>query len=109
MEKVVTEVADNGEMAIEMFKNHKTWYYDLILMDIQMPKKDGWTAAKEIRSIATDYAQKIPIYALSANAFVEDKRHSIEMGMNGHISKPIDFERLKMIMSEARAEKTKTM
>lgn len=104
-ENVVTDIADDGDKAVEMFKASKNGYYDMILMDIQMVNVDGWTAAKEIRSIASDYAQTIPMYALSANAYIEDKRHSIEVGMNGHISKPIDFEKLKQLMGEVRINK----
>ena len=105
MDEVIVEIAEDGLKAVEMFTASEPGYYDMILMDIQMPNMDGWTAAKEIRKIASDYAQKIPIYALSANAFVEDKRHSIEVGMNGHISKPIDFDDLKKIMGEIMAGK----
>lgn len=104
-DNVMTDIADDGDKAVEMFKASKNGYYDMILMDIQMQNVDGWTAAKQIRSIRTDYAQTIPIYALSANAYIEDKRHSIEVGMNGHISKPIDFEKLKEIMSKVRINK----
>lgn len=105
MDEVIVEIAEDGLKAVEMFTASEPGYYDMILMDIQMPNMDGWTAAKEIRKISSDYAQEIPIYALSANAFVEDKRHSIEVGMNGHISKPIDFDDLKKIMGEIMAGK----
>ncbi len=95
MENAELEIAENGKVAIEMFCSHPDGYYDLIFMDIQMPEMDGWTAAAEIRKLDSDYAKNVPIFALSANAFVEDKRHSVEIGMNGHISKPIDFDELK--------------
>lgn len=105
MNGIITETADDGLKAVEMFKASDAGYYDMILMDIQMPNMDGWTATQEIRKLGTEYARTIPIYALSANAYVEDKRHSVEIGMNGHISKPIDFDELKRIMSEVRAQK----
>lgn len=101
LEGVTTEVAENGLIAIDMFKNHPLGYYDVILMDIQMPEMNGWTATKQIRNLNSDYAHNIPIFALSANAYVEDKRHSVEIGMNGHISKPINFDELKDLVSQS--------
>jgi CheY-like chemotaxis protein len=95
MEGAELEIAENGKVAVEKIKNCPDGYYDLVFMDIQMPEMDGWTAAKEIRALDSEYAKNVPIFALSANAFTEDKRHSAEVGMNGHISKPIDFEELK--------------
>ena len=88
------ERAVNGQEAVDMFKKHEPGYYDTILMDIQMPVKNGWEATAEIRSLDREDAKTIPIYALSADAFVEDKRRSVSIGMNGHISKPIDFDEL---------------
>lgn len=88
------ERAVNGQEAVDMFKKHEPGYYDTILMDIQMPVKNGWEATAEIRSLEREDAKTIPIYALSADAFVEDKRRSVSIGMNGHISKPIDFDEL---------------
>ncbi|MBP3360341.1 MAG: response regulator [Clostridia bacterium] len=100
MEGAEVETASDGVEAVDMFKNSEDGYYDVILMDIQMPRLDGWTAAQTIRAIDSDYARTIPIFALSANAYVEDKRHSVEIGMNGHISKPIDFDELKKLIHE---------
>lgn len=88
------ERAENGQEAVEMFGSHKAGYYDTILMDIQMPLMNGWEATAAIRRLPRKDAEAIPIYALSADAFVEDKRRSVAIGMNGHISKPIDFEEL---------------
>ena len=65
--------------------------YDLILMDIQMPRMDGYTATREIRTLENNRKANIPIVAMTANAFEEDKQKSIEAGMNGHIAKPIDI------------------
>lgn len=100
MEGAEVETASDGFEAVDKFKNSPDGYYDVILMDIQMPGLDGWSAAQKIRAIDSDYARTVPIFALSANAFVEDKRHSTEVGMNGHISKPIDFDELKKVVSE---------
>lgn len=91
--------AKDGEEVVEMFKESKPGTYDAILMDIQMPKMDGWEATKEIRKLQKE-DHNIPIFAMSANAFVEDKRHSKEVGMNGHITKPIDFEELRRTIAE---------
>lgn len=68
--------------------------YDVILMDIQMPVMDGRTAAEKIRKLDRPDAARVPILALSADAFVEDERLSLESGMNGHFAKPIDFDAL---------------
>lgn len=90
------EIAENGQKAVDYFKAHPENYYDLILMDIQMPVMNGRDAARTIRQIQgrSDAAQ-IPIFALSADAFVEDERLSIESGMNGHFAKPVDFQALQ--------------
>ena len=76
------------------------WYYDLILMDIMMPVMDGLEAARQIRRMNREDCRKIPIIAMSANAFDEDVRRSLESGMTGHISKPIHMEKLKKILTE---------
>lgn len=89
------EIAPNGIEAVEMFEKHNPGYYDFILMDIQMPLMDGRSAAKKIRSMDREDAHTIPIFALSAEAFVEDERRSKEAGMNGHFTKPIDFDELE--------------
>ncbi|MDD3219538.1 MAG: ATP-binding protein [Lachnospiraceae bacterium] len=94
----VIENAVNGLEALHMFQNKGPDYYQLILMDIQMPELNGWEATQAIRALNRPDAQKIPILALSADAFVEDKRKSIAMGMNGHVAKPIDFEELKKVI-----------
>ncbi len=88
------ERAADGQEAVDMFCAHEPGYYDTILMDIQMPVMNGWEATAAIRGLDREDAGSIPIYALSADAFVEDKRRSVSIGMNGHISKPIDFEEL---------------
>lgn len=90
----LVERAVNGQEAVEMFSGHAPGYYDTILMDIQMPVMNGWEATATIRGLDREDAATIPIYALSADAFVEDKRRSVSIGMNGHVAKPIDFDEL---------------
>ena len=89
------EIAENGQIAVERFKECGKDYYDLILMDIQMPVMDGRTATRKIRELDREDAKTIPIFGLSADAFVEDERKSIACGMNGHYAKPIDFDALQ--------------
>jgi signal transduction histidine kinase/CheY-like chemotaxis protein len=89
------EHAEDGRQAVDMFAAHDEGYYDVILMDIQMPVMDGREAAREIRRLDRKDAAEIPIFALSADAFLEDERESLKAGMNGHFSKPIDFGLLK--------------
>lgn len=89
------DLAVNGEEAVTCFRTHPEGYYDFILMDVQMPVMGGREATRTIRGLQRGDADKIPIFALSADAFVEDERKSIESGMNGHFSKPIDFEQLQ--------------
>lgn len=89
------EVVGNGKEAVDRFNAHEAGYYDFILMDVQMPVMDGRTAAKKIRALDRDDALSIPIFALSADAFVEDERLSLDSGMNGHFAKPLDFNALQ--------------
>lgn len=89
------EVAENGQIAVEKFASHPENYYDFILMDVQMPVMDGRTAARTIRAMERPDAESILIFALSADAFTEDERLSLESGMNGHYIKPVDFEALQ--------------
>ena len=89
------DVAANGREAVDMFASHEENYYDFILMDVQMPVMDGRKATRIIRSMDRPDAEKILIFALSADAFVEDERLSAESGMNGHFSKPVNFNELE--------------
>ena len=89
------DVAENGREAVDMFASHEENYYDFILMDVQMPVMDGRKATRIIRSMDRPDAEKILIFALSADAFVEDERLSAESGMNGHFSKPVNFNELE--------------
>lgn len=89
------DVAENGEVAVERFSAQPAGHYDFILMDVQMPVMDGRTATRHIRALNREDAKTIPIFGLSADAFVEDERLSKESGMNSHFSKPVDFRRLQ--------------
>ena len=97
------EVADNGKIAVDMLKRSQPGYYRLILMDVQMPVMDGYGATKVIRSLKDKELSSIPILAMTANAFEEDKQEALRCGMNGHIAKPIDvgylFETLNRVLA----------
>lgn len=97
------DIADNGQIALEMLKNSEPGYYQLILMDIQMPVMNGYEATKAIRKLRNAELASVPIVAMSANAFEEDKQEALQAGMNGHIAKPIDvkvlFETLQEILN----------
>ena len=98
-----TEVAENGKVAVEMLSRSEPGYYQLVLMDVQMPVMNGYEAAKAIRSLENRRLAEIPIIAMTANAFEEDKKEALASGMNGHIAKPIDvnnlFETLDRVLS----------
>ena len=89
------DVSQNGQLALEAFQAKPEHYYDFILMDVQMPVLDGRAATRALRALDRSDATEIPIFALSADAFIEDERLSMESGMNGHYSKPIDFIALR--------------
>ncbi len=89
-----TEVADNGQIAVNMLKNSQPGYYNLVLMDVQMPVMDGYEATKLIRKLENQELAAIPILAMTANAFEEDRQNALQCGMNGHIAKPINIEKM---------------
>ena len=95
----VTRAAD-GQEVVDLFAEHPAGTYDIILMDIMMPKMDGHQAAKAIRAMYADRpdAEEIPIIALSANAFSEDVQASLDAGMNGHVSKPLNMEEITKVI-----------
>lgn len=94
------EVAENGQIAYEKVAKSQPGKYDLVLMDIQMPVMDGYEATRQIRKLPLTYLSKIPIVALTANAFEEDKQKAFRAGMNGHLAKPINIpELLKTVKS----------
>jgi CheY-like chemotaxis protein len=94
MRQIHSERAENGQIAVEMFSKHSAGYYDAILMDIRMPIMDGLKATETIRALDRPDAKKIPIIAMTANAFEKDVQQSLQAGMNAHLSKPVEPERL---------------
>ena len=94
------EQAEDGKSAVDMFASSANGYYDLIFMDIQMPIMNGYEATKAIRSLKRTDAAEIPIIAMTANAFVDDIQKAKTAGMNEHLSKPIDIEKLKMVLNK---------
>ncbi len=109
LENISSEWAENGKRGVEMFAESEKGRFDVILMDMRMPVMDGLTATREIRKLDRPDASTIPIIALSANAFEEDVRQCLEAGMNAHLSKPVDLDRLKETLGrllETRTEKT---
>ena len=94
-EGVVVEEAEDGDVAVEKVKWSTKGYYDLILMDIQMPRMNGYEAAKTIRNLPNPAHNSIPIIALTANAFEEDRQDALDAGMNNHVAKPIRKSELK--------------
>ena len=93
-------VADDGDVAVARLRKAVPGQYDVVLMDIQMPRMDGYTATRQIRTLRNEVAANIPIVAMTANAFEEDKQKAIQAGMNAHIAKPIDVKVLMSTLSE---------
>ncbi len=89
-----TEVAENGRVALDMVRQSQPGYYKVVLMDVQMPVMNGYEATREIRKLENQDLASIPIIAMTANAFEEDKQDALKCGMNGHIAKPIDIQKL---------------
>ncbi len=94
------QVAGNGREALEMFEGAESGQYDLILMDVQMPVMDGYKATRAIRGCRHPQAKTIPIIAMTANAFSEDVKDALDAGMDEHVAKPIDMERLKSVIKD---------
>ena len=99
-EGVAVTKAWNGQEAVELFRKSRTGEFDVILMDIMMPVMNGYEAAKTIRSMEREEAKVIPIIAMTANAFTEDRLRAKEAGMDEHIAKPVDVELLVKIINE---------
>ncbi len=92
MREIEVDLAENGQIAVEMFMEHEAGYYDAILMDVRMPVMDGLEAARRIRACDRSDARSVPIIALTANAFDEDVQRSMQAGLNAHLSKPVEPE-----------------
>jgi len=95
MWKMQVDYAENGKAAFDAFSAHDEGYFDVILIDVRMPVMDGLEATKAIRALEREDARQVPIIALTANAFDEDVKRSLQAGMNAHLSKPVEFEQLK--------------
>jgi len=100
-----TESAENGQIAVDMVKKSPRGYYELVLMDIQMPVMNGYEATKAIRSLEDPVLSAIPILAVTANAFEEDRENALRSGMDAHIAKPIDVELLLQTIDTIRKRK----
>ena len=100
MEGIDADHAENGRKAVEMFAVSPAGTYAGILMDVRMPEMDGLEAAAAIRALNRSDARRIPIIALTANAFDEDVQRSLQAGMNAHLSKPVDSEQLVRVLGE---------
>lgn len=95
---ISVDTAENGRVAVDMIKNSPSGTYDLIFMDIQMPVMDGCEAAVKIRALPREDLKTLPIIAMTANAFADDRQKTKEAGMNGHMAKPIDMDQLRVIL-----------
>jgi CheY-like chemotaxis protein len=102
MREMQADLAENGRIAVEEFEGHEEGYYDAVLMDMRMPEMDGLEATRRIRALNRPDAKTVPIIALTANAFDEDVQHSMQAGLNAHLSKPVEpdvlFETLEGLL-----------
>ena len=95
---ISVDTAENGRVAVDMIENSPAGTYDLVFMDIQMPVMDGCEAAVKIRALPREDLKTLPIIAMTANAFADDRQKTKEAGMNGHMAKPIDMDQLRVIL-----------
>ena len=100
MREIEVEHAQNGKVAVDMFQASEVGYYDAILMDMRMPEMDGLEATRAIRALDRADARDVPIIALTANAFDEDVRRSMQAGLNAHLSKPVEPDTLFQTLEE---------
>ena len=94
-EGAITIIVNDGQQAVDIFSRNKPGTFDAILMDIMMPEMDGLSATKAIRALDREDAKTIPIIAMTANAFDEDEKKCMEAGMNAHLVKPLDIQKMK--------------
>ena len=94
------EEAEDGQRAVEIFRESEIGHFDLILMDIQMPRMDGYAATRAIRSMNRPDARTVPILAMTANAFAEDAEKSLKVGMDAHIPKPLEIDTVYATMND---------
>lgn len=99
-QKIITDRAEDGAECLDKLEKTDSGYYDMILMDIQMPVMDGYDAAARIRRMKDEKKASIPIVAMTANAFAEDRQKAILMGMNDHVAKPIDMNVLLPVIAK---------
>ena len=97
-----TVMAADGRQAVNIFQDSQVGYFDAILMDIMMPVLDGLEATKEIRNLNRKDAATVPIIAMTANAFAEDAKKSADAGMNEHLTKPLDSDKLLETLAKYR-------
>lgn len=97
---IKVHMAEDGSVALNMMKKAKPGDYDLILMDVQMPIMDGFEATRKIRALPDKRIAEIPIIAMTANAFAEDCQAALDAGMNEHVTKPVDFDKLKVTLAK---------
>ena len=100
------ETAENGEQALQMLQSAGTGYFDLVLMDIQMPVMNGYEATRRIRELPDKALSEIPIIAMTANAFEEDRKQALDAGMDGFVAKPLDVEALWAALDDVFRRKT---
>lgn len=97
---ILVDCATNGEEAVEKYESSAPGYYDAIFMDIMMPDLNGWDATRKIRTMQRADSESIPIIAMSANAFAEDIINSKIAGMNEHLTKPLDENKMIKVLQE---------
>lgn len=102
---IEADIADDGEIAVEKVKNSVSGQYDMILMDILMPRMNGYEATRQIRALDDPEKSGLPIVAMTANAFEEDKKEAENAGMNGHLAKPVDIDKLFEMLARFLAKK----
>jgi CheY-like chemotaxis protein len=100
MTGITVDVANDGSEAVDMIRERGDIKYDLILMDIQMPKMNGYDATRAIRNLGCDFCKSVPIIAMTANAFAEDVQAAFSAGMNEHIAKPLDLKALASVLDK---------